>query len=175
MMQSNRFLIALLVALTGFLVCTAGIRSDPTQTPGAAILEVVNESGKRFTFTATDLAKLPQQELKAKDHCGDEAAYSGVLVAEVLKKADVTLGERLRGKLLVNHLLVEAADKYRVVFSIPEIDPGWTDKVVLLAVKRNGQPLDEKHGPLQLVVPGDKRHSRWVKQVVRITVQSDSK
>jgi hypothetical protein len=35
------------------------------------------------------------EELKAKDQTGDEATYSGVLVAEVLKKAAVSMGKRL--------------------------------------------------------------------------------
>lgn len=164
-----------LIALIAVVTCSTAARTDPAQASGDTILEVVNEAGTTVPFTAADLAKLPQKELKAKDHSGDEAIYVGVLIADVLKKADVSLGERLRGKLLVNHLLVEAADKYRAVFSLPEVDPDWTDHVVLLATSRNGQALDGKHGPLQLVVPGDKRHSRWVKQVARLTVRGDSK
>jgi DMSO/TMAO reductase YedYZ molybdopterin-dependent catalytic subunit len=159
------------IALVGLLACGSDSRSEPAVAPGPVLLEVINESGKAFTFTAADLTKLPQRELKAKDHSGDEATYGGVLVAEVLKKADVTLGEKLRGKLLVNHLLIEASDKYRVAFSLPEIDPDWTDNIVLLATSRNGEALDAAHGPLQVIVPGDKRHSRWVKQVVRLSVR----
>jgi DMSO/TMAO reductase YedYZ molybdopterin-dependent catalytic subunit len=163
------------IALVGVLAIAADVQSEPVPPPASPALEVVNESGKVFSFTAADLAKLPQKELKAKDHNGDEATYGGVLVVTVLKQADVTLGERLRGKLLANHLIVEASDKYRVLFSLPEIDPDWTDNVVLLALSRNGQPLDAAHGPLQVIVPGDKRHSCWVKQVARLTVRSDSK
>jgi DMSO/TMAO reductase YedYZ molybdopterin-dependent catalytic subunit len=163
------------IALVGLLAWGSSSRSEPAASPGPALLEVVNESGRAFTFTAADLAKLPQRELTAKDHSGDEGTYGGVLIAEVLKKADVSLGERLRGKLLVNHLLVEASDKYRVIFSLPEIDPDWTDNVVLLATSRDGKPLDANHGPLQVIVPGDKRHSRWVKHVVSLSVRNDSK
>jgi len=148
--------------------------SEPDSLPEPGTVQVVNESGKVVSFTVADLAKLPQKELKAREHGGDEATYRGVLVANLLKQADVTLGERLRGKMLTNHLIVEASDKYRVLFSLPEIDPDWTDNVVLLATARNGEPLDAAHGPVQLVVPGDKRHSRWVKQIVRLTVRSDS-
>ena len=140
-----------------------------------AILEVVNDSGKTFTFTVEDLAKLPQKEIEATDHKGDKAKYAGVLLASVLGQADVSLGAPLKGKLLANYLLVEAADKYRVVFSLPEIDPEWTDKPVLLATTRNGDPLDATHGPVQIVLPAEKRHSRWVKQVAKLTVRSASK
>jgi DMSO/TMAO reductase YedYZ molybdopterin-dependent catalytic subunit len=163
------------IAIVSMLALSAGARSDPVAPPASSSLEVVNESGKVFAFTAADLAKLPQRDMKARDNSGNEVIYAGVEVSAVLKQADVTLGERLRGKLLANHLIIESSDKYRVLFSLPEIDPDWTDNVVLLAVSRNGQPLDAAHGPMQLVVPADKRHSRWVKQVIRLTVRTDSK
>jgi len=163
------------LSLVGWLVCAAAGYSEPGPPSTPAALEVINESGKAFSLSAAEFAKLPQKELKARDHSGDEATYRGVLVASVLKQADVTLGERLRGKMLANYLIVEASDKYRALFSLPEVDPDWTDNVVVLATSRNGEPLDAAHGPLQLIVPGDKRHSRWVKQVIRLTVRSDSK
>lgn len=116
------------------LILAGGYRAwsdDAAQTKQALakqlLLEVVNESGKSFTFSTADLAKLPQKEIEARDHKGDQAKYSGVLLASVLAQADVTLGASLKGKLLTNYLVVEAADKYRVVFSLPEIDPEWTD------------------------------------------------
>jgi DMSO/TMAO reductase YedYZ molybdopterin-dependent catalytic subunit len=167
------------VTVLGLLVCSAADdfeSNSPSQVdaPEQAILEVVNEGGKTFSFTSADLAKLPQEELKARDHRGEEAMYGGVLVASVLKLADVALGERLRGTMLTNHLIAEARDKYRALFSLPEIDPDWSDGVVLLATSRNGEPLGASHGPLQIIVPGDKRHSRWIKQVTRLIIRSDS-
>jgi DMSO/TMAO reductase YedYZ molybdopterin-dependent catalytic subunit len=164
-------------SLIVLLVLASGYRASSDQ-PAPAItptLEVVNESGKAFIFSVAELAKLPQKEIEAKDHKGDQAKYNGVLLASVLAKADVTLGAPLKGKLLANYLVVEAADKYRVVFSLPEVDPEWTDNVVLLATSRNGEPLDAAHGPFQIVAPQEKRHSRWVKQVVRLVVRTDSK
>jgi DMSO/TMAO reductase YedYZ molybdopterin-dependent catalytic subunit len=171
-MKWRRFLS---IVVLGLLTAGAGVRSDESNSSPPAALEVVNEAGKTVSYTAADLAKLPQKEVAAKDHKGDEAKYAGVLVVDVLKSAGVALGERLRGKLLTQYLVVEAADKYRVVFSLPEIDPDWSDSVVLLANSRNGAALDASHGPLQIVLPAEKRHSRWVKQVVRLTVRTDSK
>ena len=51
------------------------------------------------------------------------------------------------------YLLVEAADDYRVVFALPELDPAFTERVILLADRRDGQPLAAAEGPLRLVVP----------------------
>jgi DMSO/TMAO reductase YedYZ molybdopterin-dependent catalytic subunit len=146
---------------------------EPAASP--KVLEVVDAAGKTHVFTAADLAKLPQTEVKAKDSRGDALTWLGVTAAAVLKQADVDLAEKLKGKRLTDALIVEATDKYRVLFSLPEVDPDWTDKVVLLATSREGQQLDAAHGPLQLVVPGDKRHSRWVKQVVRLTIQTEAR
>jgi hypothetical protein len=171
-MKWRRFLS---IVVLGLLTAGAGVASDEPNSPPPAALEVVNEAGKTVSFTAAELAKLPQKEVAAKDHKGEKAIYAGVLVADVLKSADVALGERLRGKLLTRYLMVEAVDKYRVVFSLPEIDPDWTDNVVVLAHSRDGALLDAAHGPLQIVLPAEKRHSRWVKQVVRLTICTDAK
>jgi hypothetical protein len=94
-----------------------------------------------------------------------------VAVATVLQEAGVTLGKELRGRRLADCLLVEAADGYRVAFSLAEIDPTMSDGVVLLADSKDGKPLDAKEGRYRLVVPRDKRYARWVRQVVRLSVQ----
>jgi hypothetical protein len=81
------------------------------------------------------------------------------------------LGEKLRGSNMALYLLIEAADGYRVVFALPELAPGFTERVVLLADQRDGQPLSTTEGPLRLVVPDEKRHARWVRQVGSGTVR----
>ena len=47
------------------------------------------------------------------------------------------LGEATRGAVLANYLIAEAADGYRVVFALPEVDPAFTDFIFLLADRRN--------------------------------------
>ena len=83
----------------------------------------------------------------------------------------VPLGQELRGQHLATYLLIEAADGYRVVFALPELDPAFTDREVLLADRRDGQPLAAAEGPLRLVVPGEKRHARWIRQVLSCTIR----
>ena len=170
MRNRHLFLAALVVP-----IFSVRVQSDEPAVPAPARLEVVNDAGTTFKFTLADLEQLSKQDVTAKDHKGEHAKYTGVLVADVLKQAEVKLGGQLRGKLLANYLLVEASDNYRVVFSLPEIDPESTDAVALLAYSRNAVPLDAAHGPFQIVVPAEKRHARWVKRVVRLTVRSDSK
>jgi len=45
-----------------------------------------------------------------------------------------------------------------------------TDKIVLLAVSRDGASLDAAAGPLRIIVPGEKREARWVRQVTELEV-----
>jgi DMSO/TMAO reductase YedYZ molybdopterin-dependent catalytic subunit len=80
-------------------------------------------------------------------------------------------GKELKGKALTIYLLIEAQDGYQVLFTLPELDALFTDKVVLLADRRDGKPLSEKEGPLRVVVPDEKRQARWIRQVKSITVR----
>jgi len=125
-------------------------------------------------LTAASLSKLPRVTVKAKDHSGKESTFEGVSLVEVLKLAGVQFGESLRGKRLQEFLVVEAADGYKAVFALPEIDPAFTDRVIILADRRDGVRLTDKEGPWQIVVPGEKRQARWVRQVVALTVRTTS-
>ena len=69
------------------------------------------------------------------------------------------------------YLLLEAQDGYQVLFTPPELDALFTDKVVLLADRRDGKPLSEKEGPLRIVVPEEKRQARWIRHVKSIAVR----
>ncbi|HVF29189.1 MAG TPA: molybdopterin-dependent oxidoreductase, partial [Pyrinomonadaceae bacterium] len=100
-----------------------------------------------------------------------EAAFEGLELVEVLKLAGVKFGEELRGKSLALFLVVDAADGYRAVFALPELDPAFTDRVILLADRRDGKPLAVTEGPLRIVVPDEKRHARWVRQVTALNVR----
>ena len=65
---------------------------------------------------------------------------------------------------------MEAADGYRVVVALPEIDPAFTDKPIVLAFIKNGNPPDEKEGPYRIVIPDEKRMARWVRQVTTLKI-----
>jgi hypothetical protein len=108
--------------------------------------------------------------VRATDPAGKESEYDGIPLVELLKAAGVKFGHDLRGPALATYLVVEATDGYRAVFALPELDPECTDRVILLADRRDGKPLDGQEGPLRVVVPGEKRHSRWVRQVVVLRI-----
>jgi DMSO/TMAO reductase YedYZ molybdopterin-dependent catalytic subunit len=97
--------------------------------------------------------------------------FEGVALGLILQKAGVESGKDLRGPAVSKYLVVEAADGYRAVFALPELDEAFTDLPVILADKRDGKPLSEKEGPLRVVVPHEKRGARWVRMVTALTIQ----
>lgn len=150
--------------------------SISAQTPNAAktepVLRVEVENGKTLDLTGKDLTKFTRREVKAKANDGKESTYSGYNLSDILLSAGAKIGkDELRGKELGAYLLVEAADGYKVTFAIAEIAPEFTDKIILLADTRDGKPLDAKTGVWQLIVPDDKKHGRWVRQVVKLTIK----
>lgn len=79
-------------------------------------------------------------------------------------------GNAIRGPYLAWTVTVDAAESYRAVFALAELDPVFTERVVLLADTRDGTPLAATEAPLRLVVPDEKRPARWVRQVTHLTV-----
>ena len=57
---------------------------------------------------------------------------------------------------------------YRVVFALAELDPAFTDRVILLEDRAEGQPLDSKTGAFRIVVPGEKRMARRLERSISI-------
>jgi len=72
---------------------------------------------------------------------------------------------------LANYVLAAAADGYKVVFAIPELDPVFTDLVFLLAYRRDGQAVDAKERQFRIVAPNEKRNARWIRQLVAISIR----
>jgi DMSO/TMAO reductase YedYZ molybdopterin-dependent catalytic subunit len=127
------------------------------------------DSGAPVSVSAADITGMPHQKISVEEH-GKSVNFEGVPLRLVLEKAGVAFGDSLRGKRLASYLLVEAADGYRAIFALPELDPAFTDRVILLADRVDGHPLDNKEGPLRIVVPGEKRMARWVRQVTALKV-----
>jgi hypothetical protein len=156
--------VACLLLATAEKVAAADAKSD------AAAVVLRAADGKTVHLTQGDLKKLPRTELEVVDHRGNKARYSGVALRAILDKLNVPRGEALRGEWLRAFVIVDAADDYRVIFAIAELDPGFTDRTIILADTRDGQPLKKFQGPFQIVVPGEKRQARWVRMVKEIRI-----
>jgi hypothetical protein len=133
-------------------------------------LTIQTDSGKQLVLTRADLEALPHVKVTASEHSSGPVNFEGVTLKSALEKAGVTFGESMKGKRLANCLLVEAADGYRAVIALPELDPAFTDRQTLLAFLRDGKPLGEKEGPYRIVIPDEKRMARWVRQVTTLKI-----
>src|SRR5437016_8070081 len=140
MIRANRYSIALIL----FALSSAsafGQSKTPALPATNLLLRVTGEVSRPLNLTADDWMKLPRRSVRAKDHDGKEYEFEGVELGEILKLAGVKFGEQLRGKDLALYLVVDAADQYRAVFALPELDHVFTDRGVLLADSRDGKPL----------------------------------
>jgi DMSO/TMAO reductase YedYZ molybdopterin-dependent catalytic subunit len=135
------------------------------QDGAGALLRVVGSDGAERSVTREDWAKLPRATVKAIDHGGAQITFEGVPARELLKLAGAPLGHELRGQQLALYVLAEAADGYKVAYALPEFDPDFTDGLILVADRKNGEALPAKEGPLRMVVPWEKRQARWVRQL----------
>ena len=135
-----------------------------------ATLTLSGISSSTATLTAGDLYELPQQTVKTTDH-GTAVIFRGVLLTDVLAKVKTPTGEAFNKTVASYYLVVEAADGYKAIFSWPEVDPSFTDRKLYIVTRRDGMPLSHKDGPFELIVPGEKRYSRWVRQVKTLRVE----
>ena len=143
----------------------AGVAAQ--QKPAALRIDGLVE--KPGAFDAKSFAGLKRHLIKVDDH-GQPAVYEGVSLTEVLALAGAPVGEAMRGSKLSLVVVAKAADDYVVSYSLAELDPGFTDRVAILADRRDGNPLGDA-GPFQIVVPGEKKHGRWIRQLVSLTVK----
>ncbi len=136
-------------------------------------LKIDGKVAAPITITAEEWAKLPRATVMApRGHSTEKFLFEGVPLKSVLEKAGILDPKKeLKGKLLLQYVVITASDGYRAIFSLAELDDatGATANV-LLADKMEGKPLNEKEAPLQLIVPTDKRPARCVRMVTTITI-----
>jgi len=139
--------------------------------PATAELRINGAVSTPLFLTVADLKNMPRRKLTVVNpHDKKSEAYEGVLLEELLRKAGATQGEKLRGPAMATYVLAEAADGYRVVFSLAELDSGILDSEVLVADTMDDAPLGANQGPFRLVAPHEKRPARWARMLKSITV-----
>jgi len=137
----------------------------------AAALPSASPLPLHITIDAAALQGVRVQSIDATGEHSGSARYTGVSLRDVLTKFGVPTGHEVSGKLMQTIVVVSAADGYRVAFSLAELDPSFTDRTILIADRRGGQLLPAREGPYRLIVPGDKREGRWIRQVTDVEVK----
>ncbi|RAO77720.1 molybdopterin-dependent oxidoreductase [Dyella jiangningensis] len=159
----RRCLLMCLVAFPVLPVYAGDGAVDPTPSVQISV------AGKATPLSASVLAGMPHVDVTAAAHDEVPSAWRGVPLTDLLVRAGIALNKPLRGRDLASFVRVTAADRYQVVFALSDLDPTLGHNQVLLVDQRNGKPLD-KDGPYRLLVPGDKRPARWVRNVTVIEV-----
>ncbi|MGH6992194.1 MAG: molybdopterin-dependent oxidoreductase [Caulobacteraceae bacterium] len=135
----------------------------------AADLTVVGLDGKALVLSAKDLADLPRAEVKTP---GAKAnAYDGPALSAILRLAGAPSGPMLHGAAMRDYVLVAGKDGFSAVLSLAETNAEIHSGSVILADRENGAPLPPREGPLRLVIEGDLKPYRSVRNVERITLE----
>jgi DMSO/TMAO reductase YedYZ molybdopterin-dependent catalytic subunit len=75
-----------------------------------------------------------------------------------------------KNDVLRQFVTVAATDNYQVSVALAEILPQFGHEQILLAYAKNGKPLSNDEGAIELIVPGDTLAGRDVTNVNRIVV-----
>ncbi len=142
----------------------------PAAAQSTASLQLVSESGAITELAIDSLRTMPQVELRGRIHDGPELVFRGPALDAVLVLAGAPQGHDLRGPALRLVVLAEARDGYAVVYSLVELSPGLGGRRGIVAVEQDGQPLSDKDGPLRVVLEGEGRPARWIRQLERLRI-----
>ena len=138
---------------------------------GAARLEITGAVKTPLFLSAADLKLMPRKTIRVGGQNGQAAqVYEGVELSELLQRAGVPQGGDLGGPWMAAYIVAGAADGYRVVFSLSELNAGIGGVEALVADALDGMALGEGQGPFRLVVASDKRAARWVRMLKSLTV-----
>jgi hypothetical protein len=159
-----RVLAPLLVSLVALATAQAGAAS-------AADLTLKGLKGEARTISEAELRAMPHLPATS-DNEGRKTAYEGVKVASLLSLVGFTPQEQLRGPALATVVLFTASDGYVVALTLADLDVDFRDGNVVVADAKGGQPLDAKEGPFRLVVEGDKRAARSVRNLAGIELRN---
>ncbi len=141
------------------------LAEQPAPVPGV----FVQRRGLTARLLAPDrLAALPPFTQKITPSHGDKASeLTGPLLWDVLAAAGAIDPAKPAEQVRLT-VRVTGADGYTAVIALAELSPEFAGHPVLLATTLNGTALPP--GSLRLVVPGEKRGGRSVRDVVRIDV-----
>lgn len=129
-----------------------------------SIVYVRGEVERSLDLSAEDLERLPRTRFRLEDGEGGAVAYEGVAMKDILAHAGVPM-ESLRGPQAATVVVAEARDGYRAVYALGELDESFSDRLVVLVDRKDGAALAEDEGPFRVVMRGERRRSRWIRQV----------
>jgi hypothetical protein len=122
------------------------------------------------TITRATFADMRQVVVMAKAQDEKVHRYSGVSLANILNKAGLAPDDSTHRKMVNTYVVITAADGSKAMYTLAEIDPLFANRSIILADREDKKPLSAEDGPFQIIVPGEKLHARWLRQVSGIQV-----
>ncbi|HKM65426.1 MAG TPA: molybdopterin-dependent oxidoreductase, partial [Acidisphaera sp.] len=144
--------------------------ADPTVAAAPAGIVIARDTGPERVVTADELAALAAVQVTVAvepGHGPAQRSYEGPLLWTVLDHAGAIDTAKVRDQVRQT-VLITGRDGYTAILALGEIAPEFEGKQVIIAERMDGQPLSPEH--LRIVVPGDKRGGRGVRDIVRILV-----
>ena len=120
---------------------------------------------------AAALGKLDSTHFRVADGAADSADFRGTLVWDLFKRAGIEADSARKGDNLRMILIATGADGYSVILAGAELIPEFAYTPAFVAVEMNRSALDKSRGMAELIVPGDRKHCRWVHQLVRLELR----
>jgi hypothetical protein len=169
-------------------VKTIQVGTGPEFNAGDMVVSIANSSGVEVlrtllvqglggttaTISIGDLAKLPRQTVRTTN--GATGTFQGVLLADVFSTVAMPGGEvqmvagphglECRSTAPLYEVLVQARSGGDTAFTWTELDARSAGNAVYLVTERDGEPLPEADGPIELVCG-----AKWIRQVVAVTIR----
>jgi hypothetical protein len=146
------------------VLCAAVIGLSTLATQAQSIT-ISGDSIETQTITASAFQDMRQSVVMAKAHDEKVHRYTGVSLADLLIKSGVMLGDSAKRQTINSYIVVTAADNYKAIYTVAELDTLFANRLIILANRMDKKPLPVQDGPFQMIVPGEKKHARWVRQV----------
>lgn len=156
-------------AAQAFATSTAAAPSSEKAARSRDAVVVFGDVRHPQLLTRQRLATYPQQRITATFSARGvptTRTYTGPLLLDVVNGAEPRFETARSNDQLAFALRIGATDGYRAVVSYGEIDPGFANTPVLLALTEDGVTLERP----RLVVPGDARGGRYVTDVSSVGV-----
>lgn len=144
-------------------LATAGLAS-------AADLTLKDPTGQARTLSDAQLKALPHIRAVMDDH-GTAVSYEGVLIDDILPLVGWSKAEPIRGPAFAKVMIFTASDGYVVVLPLSQVDGDFATGAVAVADGKDGKPLAASEGPFRLIVQGDKRPARSVRNLTGIELR----
>jgi DMSO/TMAO reductase YedYZ molybdopterin-dependent catalytic subunit len=134
--------------------------------------------GDGIQQTNLSLANLQQKEMEqiSFEMRGEKHTATATSLLALLQKiglqTKVQMGQahdaRQKNAFLHLAILVIGRDGYATVFGLPDLMPNFGNQQAYIAWDMDGKPLDDRHGPAELIIPNDSKPERWVRGIVEI-------